>query len=337
MTAETDTKKTDVYDFWRTTLRGEKRPIDVNTPQPGYYRKRRGRGGPYEPVLIAIGPDGKAIARVGNDAVDAYTIWQWCAGNPVSEKDARTAFETGKWSGDIDESDLTPRIGDNSGDLTLEQEIADACESALSWLTKLGTVKSQDDATRAQNLGDKIAKLAKRADEQRDAEKRPHLEAGRAVDAQWRPWIDQAKDTAAQLRAVGDAWVKAENARLKREHDERVARERAEAERARQEALDKARAEIEAKGGSDLDVILAEPEDLPEPPPIPAAPPRVMIGGQYGKRSGGRKVISYVIEDVDKVLIALRDHADLLDIVQKLVNRAGKAGIILDGVKRVEE
>ena len=45
---------------WRKALAGEPVPLHENDPQPGYWRLRQGRGGPFLPVAIWCEPDGSS-------------------------------------------------------------------------------------------------------------------------------------------------------------------------------------------------------------------------------------------------------------------------------------
>ena len=110
----------DDFQPWRDRLAGKREGVDINTPEPGFYRIRAGKGGPWMPVAIWK-KDGQLVCRVGATMRDPAEIWSFC--HPVEKDAAKAAFETGKWPGDID-------IGHNSGDLTLAEQIADTAEQA---------------------------------------------------------------------------------------------------------------------------------------------------------------------------------------------------------------
>lgn len=63
--------------------------IQEGRPQPGYYKRKLVRGGPWIPVRLWVDPahDGRIAATVGiDDRADfAIDIWTWVAGNPISE------------------------------------------------------------------------------------------------------------------------------------------------------------------------------------------------------------------------------------------------------------
>ena len=74
-----ETIMSDSYLWWRQALLGEFGPIYENDPQSGYYRMRRGKGGPWVPVAIwgEEGASGVSCLVSGQDR-DAYDVWTWC-------------------------------------------------------------------------------------------------------------------------------------------------------------------------------------------------------------------------------------------------------------------
>jgi gas vesicle protein len=94
------------------------------------------------------------------------------------------------------------------------------------------------DDNNAQECRDHVgygAKLAKEIDGQRDSEKRPHLEAGRAVDAAYKPLLEAVDDIQKALKTRLQAFVVEREREAKRIADE-ARRKAEEAERAAQAA-----------------------------------------------------------------------------------------------------
>lgn len=84
-------------------------------------------------------------------------------------------------------------------------------------------------------------RLGKEIDAQREAEKRPHLEAGRAVDAAYKPLLESVETTQKKLKTPLQAFVveRERQAKLAAEEAARKLREAEEAERkAKEEAED---------------------------------------------------------------------------------------------------
>lgn len=302
----------DAYQFWRDALAGKEVAISADHPQPGYYKARKGKGGPWTPVAIWE-KDGALVARFGPEMANPLDIWTWCSGNPVAKDDAKHAFEHGMFPGEI---------GHNSGDLSLLEEIDDAVKQTRAWLAK-NAITDKVTADTAANMRARLLDLAKKADAEREEKKKPHLLAGRAVDAEYMPQIDMAKGGANELRDTLTIWMRKEEAKA-----------RAEAEAARKvelERVEKERAEL----------LKANPmaeytEPLPAPPP-PIEPPKVQAGGQAGRKAHMRTQVRYEIEDYAAALAHVKDHKDVIAAVEKACFAQAKAGATVPGIKRIEE
>lgn len=315
------------FDWWSLALTGEKVEINADAPQSGFYKMRRHKDGPWLPVMIRV-HEGELRCRVGDDSsVDPLTVWTYCAGHPVTKDAAAYAFKHGKWESDA------PAIGDNSGELSLPDQIRDYANQAIGWLRSIGSIKDKKQSDKAANYRAELLRLSKEADAAREAEKRPHDEAAKAVQAKWKPYIESAKDAADCIRDELTKWMRAEEARLEAER-----RAKWEAE---QKAAEEARKAVEAQRAKQLadDPIAAmtapEPE-LPMPPAMPEAV-KVQAGGQRGRKTGLREVTRYVVKDHAAALAFFADSDDVKELVAKLAERASKAGATVPGVEKVIE
>lgn len=303
---------TDAYQFWRDALAGKEQPISADHPQPGYYKARKGKGGPWTPVAIWE-KDGALVARFGPEMANPLDIWTWCSGNPVSKDDAKHAFEHGIFPGEI---------GHNSGDLSLAEEIKDAAKQATDWLksTKIADKVSADTAA---NMRSRLLELGKKAEEEREEKVRPHLDGQKAVNGKYKPLVDAATSAAGALRDALTQWMRAEEAKA-----------RAEAEAARKVEEERLAAERAAH-------LAANPiAEFTEEPPLPLAPiepPKVQAGGQAGRKAGLRTVVRYEIEDYAAALAHVKDHKDVIAAVEKACFAQAKAGATVPGIKRIEE
>ncbi|MEQ1518538.1 MAG: hypothetical protein ABL931_18815 [Usitatibacteraceae bacterium] len=308
-------------------MAGKKPTIDADSPQCGFYKIRDGKDGPWLPVMIRM--DGDVMrCRVGdNSDADPIKIWTWCAARPISKEDAKHAFETGSFPGDA------PTIGDNSGEVGIADQIKDYAAQALDWFRKSG-IKDEKSKDMAANYRAELLRMSKEADTSRVAEKKPHDDAAKAVQAKWKPVIDTADCAAEELRAGLTAFMTAEKRRLEAEQ-----RAKWEAE---QKAAAVARAEIEAhrekQMRDDPIAALTSPEpELPMAPP-PPEPVKVQAGGQRGRKTGLREVTRYVVTDHAKALAFFAESEDVRELVGKLADRSSKAGVAVPGVeKRIEE
>jgi hypothetical protein len=314
----------DLYAYWRDALAGTFAPITADHPQPGRYKMRKGKDGPYLPVAIFL-QDDVLKAAVGKEFTDPLKVWTWCADKPVSEADYKQAMATGQWPGDVD-------IGHNSGDLSLKDEIEDRASSALEWLAKNG-IKSKVDADTAANHRAALLELKKRAETEHKAEKAPHLDAGKKVDAKYKPLIETADGAGATLRTeLGKYLAKVEA--------EETAKKRAayEAEQAAVKAKWLAEAAERAKK-MEADPIAALTDPAPELPTLPTPPESVKVsaGGQRGRVTGLKTVVSYMVTDYAKTLAFFATNDEVRELVEKLAARAGKAGVSVPGVEKKEE
>ena len=316
------------FDWWEKAVAGEPVEITPDCPMSGFYRMRRHKDGPWLPAMIRM-HDGVLRCRVGdNSSADPYEVWTYCAGNPMSKKAVAYAFQNGgRWEGDA------PHIGDNSGGSSLAEQIKEYAAQAVSWLRKSGVTdeKSKDMAA---NYRSELLRLNKEADTQREAEKRPHDDASKAVQAKWKPLLDASKNAADEIRDALTDFMTAEKRRLEAEQ-----RAKWEAE---QRAIAAARAEIEAQRAKALadDPIAALTSPEPELPmvPTPPTPVKVQAGGQRGRKTGLREVTRYVVTDHKAALTFFCEHDDVRELIAKLAERAGKAGVNVPGVeKKIEE
>lgn len=303
----------DHYTNWRRRLAGEDVPIYEGSIECGRYKMRRTKNGPFLPVAIFCDKDSKLVAAIGKEFVDPETIWLHAVKHPVSEADYKHALKHGHFP-----DEPAPRtIGDNAPPETIEEQIPLEIEQATEWLQTVGEVKSQQDADIAGNRVSLLRRLKKEAESEHEREKAPHLEAGRRVDAKWKPLIGDCDIAIKALLAAVTKWANAEAAKRAKEAEE--ARRKAEAEAAEK------RRQAQAAGQDDPIAEL-----LPELPPAPA---RVQVGGARGPKIGMRTETVATITDYAAALAYFADHEEVKSCVSKLAQRAAKAGVQVPGVK----
>ncbi|RJO66932.1 MAG: hypothetical protein C4523_10580 [Myxococcales bacterium] len=318
----------DPFVWWRAAIAGKPGPIHADKPECGFFKMRDGKDGPWQPVAIWIA-DGKMICRVGSKVRDAQAVWTYCAKNPIPKEAAKIAFDTGSFPGDAPE---TPAIGDNSGDLSLAEQIKEYAAMALSWLRKTG-VKDGTSKDVAANYRAKLLEFRKQADAEREIEKRPHLEASRAVDAKFKPLIEEADAAANELRDALTVYMREE------ERKEREAREKAWREEQERIAAERKRIEDERSKQMADDPIAALTSEEPELPmaPPPPEPVKVQAGGQRGRKTGLRTVTKYAVTDYEAALAHCKDHPTVREAVEKVCCAQAKAGAAVPGVSKTEE
>lgn len=202
------------YDYWREALAGRFGAVHDGHAQYGFYRRRLGRGGPWQ--AVAIYPrDGGVAATVEGRPADPQEIWLWCCQHPISEETYRAVAERGEpWPEEATLPEAPPPALSNEPADPVEV-LADQISAAAELAAKV-VVGSQLQADQAANLRDRLNQLWDKAELERKREKRPHDEAAKAVQAKWAPMLDKAKAAAGKLRGQLTAWfnkIEAEQAR----------------------------------------------------------------------------------------------------------------------------
>ena len=189
-------------------------------------------------------------------------------------------------------------IGDNSGDgAASDHEIfADQVRSALAGVKDLKTVTSEEQASTANSLRNRLTELASEGGKKHEVEKKPHLDAGRAVDERWNPLIKEARAGASTLRTAIEA------------HKTAMLREQREREAAQAAASN----------------------------PVTTAAPVDKIESAYGKNTSVKAVLVPQIVDQDEVYQQLRGNPEVVTLLEKLVRKVYAAGGALKGVTTTE-
>jgi hypothetical protein len=340
-----------IYDYWLAALAGKKPAMVVDDPQPGFYRKKNGKGREANFVPVAVFPLGDTyVGRVGVEGAGIQydvtgdklnELWSWIAGNPISEESYRAVAERGEpWSDAHDPSKNKPegksitqmREENPRFDKDLETTFAmiDAGERALADLpenrlpreiaeAKAGVsqyerIDSDTMAGQALSLKNTITSLAGELDKHREALVRPHIDAQREVNERLNPIIKDAKASAAALLRSMGIWEdeKRAAARLAQETADKAAREHAEA------------------------VRKAEMSDTEAPPPpspvLPNTPaPSVQVAAAVGRKASV-KVKQFVVSiDEDKAFAMFKGNSELSALLLALAQKAIDAGMPVPG------
>lgn len=105
-----------------------------------------------------------------------------------------------------------------------KEEVDDLLLEARNWLDG-EAISTEDQASAVSSLLNRLRRVAKDADDARKAEKKPHDDAGKAVQAKWTPIITQAELASSTAKQALAPWLRAVEEK-----------QRAEAEAARREA-----------------------------------------------------------------------------------------------------
>ena len=318
------------YTYWQNALAGTFGPVHDGDPQLGFFRKRTSRAGPFVPVAIWA-QDGKVIALVDGKEADAADIWTFVCKYPIAEDWYHTRMRGEPWPDEdnaVSASLAPPSVGHNNPPADEAEILQGQIDAATAGADAYAEINDDESAAKAQSLRSRLLELSGKADKLREDRKRPHLEAGKLIDAALMPLVKNAKNAADAIRTALGA------------HETRKARE---AERIRKAAEDarikaereavKAAADAALKGG-----VAPEPAPTPAPPPpVPVPETSTAIRGAYGRAAAVKVVKVARVVDQDKAYMSMRTHKELVELIAKLAQRAATAGVEVAGVEVTEE
>lgn len=220
----------------------------------------------------------------------------------------------------------TAPIGHNAppADVAFSLEVDDLF-SLLSDTLAGGEVTSDEQDAAIDAILDDFRKAATDAEKKREAEKKPHLEAGREVDAKWKPVVDKAKRGAA---ACKDALTPYRTAKQ--------AAKDAAARKVREEAEARQKAAAEAlRGADDLETKFAAEQE------IEAAQKLVAVANKIDRSATGlRTYWQHRIVNRRELLLHVveRYPEDLADMLNEFVRKQVAGGLrAIPGVEITEE
>lgn len=327
----------DQYAWWRAALEDSSRigkilPVHEGDPQPGFYRKRKHKDGPFIPVAIWMDDSGHMLAQIDGQPGDAVDIWTWCCREPVSYDDYKGYMDGKGWP-----DEAPPTAGHNQPPESddphenLAREFEQEREQAEQFLKE--PIKDRTRADMAASWSKKLATIAKKATDLHKVEKQPHLDAGRDVDDKWRDLKEEPKSLSTRIKRALDDFLREED-RKEQERQRKAAEEAARKQREADEAAQKAMSDgQDAEAAKRAEIAAQEAEHAKRE----AERKDGGSAGRTGAKVSLRTFVSAKITDYDKALIALKDHPEMKALVEQLANRAVRAGHSLEGVERVEE
>ncbi len=138
---------TNPYQFWQDSLAGLKPPIINEFPQPGFFRMKRGKNGPWVPVAVWPLSGTRIIEpglgfKFGKETVGkdfGIEQWPYYAANPITEAEYRKVAERGESWSDSDPvvAELTkllshgvPPVSNPSNECLSGSSIVGACRNS---------------------------------------------------------------------------------------------------------------------------------------------------------------------------------------------------------------
>jgi hypothetical protein len=193
------------FTWWHQALLGTRGPIDADNPKAGFYRsKNKDKSLSAVAIWYDTNTGELRYQDNGRDVSDqiARERWPYISKRPISEKIFWTFRDTGKWIDVDDVAQAEPNDNGGSDVLVLAKDI-DALKVSAA---KYAKIESDEGMVLAQSVRAKLQEVGGKADKLRVAEKEPHLEASREVDARWQPMIKIAKAAADGIRKAMQDW-----------------------------------------------------------------------------------------------------------------------------------
>lgn len=303
-------------------------------PWSGFYRLPK--DGKIEPIAIFCDTDGQRYVYWGGKSAAVADVWPRCMWAPVPYDWYEAKVDRGEEWPDLhvfktnwrEDEDAPPPIGDNKPPASESDVVREEVATTRAGLKLYEKITSDDQAAAAQTLRSKLLELARRAENIREKLKRPHIDAGKAIDAELAPIRDSAQAGADQVRSAMKAW---ENVKFTKAQEEQAARDRVaeEAAETAEAAAFKARAE-----GTE-----PPPPPPPQPEVMPIAPVSTIKGatGRAAHVSTQRVIDS--ITDWDALFSYFREDGDVRRLLFEKASRQIKLNPLTEipGVKTKDE
>lgn len=237
---------------------------------------------------------------------------------------------------------VDPRLSIGGNTPPLSEVLAEEFSADKERMTELVDAANSYDAVTNSETMQRVTTLAgllrahyDDVEIKRKARKKPYDDGASAVQNAANPILHPLTAALARLRTICDAY-NAEQDRLRDAERRRLAEEEDKKRREAEEAQAKADA-AKAEGKSGLSAELAAVKARDDADAAARARTQVVapiIRTDVGKASR-TTVTTYEIDDLTKVAAYLRQtqRAALIEAIQPLVNRLGRAGIVVPGVK----
>lgn len=311
----------DQFAWYKEAIDGRRGDI-TDEPMSGFYRNRR-RGQQAEAIAYwRDTKNGNLRCQIDGEDVDemrARETWPFASKEPIAHEMFKAKMSTGKWP-DMDDAAFSTLplsrevVGGNNPPADSLDILREQIESAKAGAVDYSKISDDQTAAKAQSLRSRLLELSGSADKKREAEKRPHFEAGKAVDEKWQPLVKMAKAAADSIRSALSAW--------ETEKDRKTREVFRLAEEARRKAEDEAKA-AEAAG------LPAAPIPPPVAPPVQVSAP---IKGAYGRAGSVKQIKVAVITDQAKVYETFKDRPEVIELLRKLSQKAIDDGYDVPGI-----
>lgn len=300
--------------YWQLALDGRAPPPVIDHPECGYYRSPR-RGAAPLPLVIWLDDFGEIMGRLGDQDLTRdrlNEVWSFCAAHPVTEEAYRAVAHRGEPWPDMDAtvSEQLAGIGHNDAPLDPLEALRKEIDIAAGGADKYETIADDETMARAQTLRAQLLTLHGQADEECEAEYRPHKAKADGVKSKWKPLLDSATAAANRVKKAMDAY----------------GTRKLEAAEAQRKAIEAERAKAAETG-----------TPAPPPPPIVAAAPAKVKGATGRAASGKPTKIVKSITDIDAAFAYCKEQPEVRDAIMQAAQRLVTAGHVVPGTEVKEE
>lgn len=288
----------DPYEWWRNALNGVFGTTHAEEPQPGFYRSRRQDkqtgAVTFKAVAYWYKEDGTLRCQFDGKDVDENTAreaWPYVSRRPITHELFKAAREGAAWP-DLNEVVAKDNAAPADDSIEAIQERIDDLTREAERLTKAGAATDQATADQASDVANTLGELQNKIVDLHRAEKKPHLDAGRATDTKWFGLRDHAENWKKALKAIVVTPYLAKRA-----------------------------AEVDA----------AKIAAISTGTPAADVPQGRVTSGSSKRSTGLRTYYSAEIQDKAKLLEALKDHPRVLAVLQEIADDAAKTQVALPG------
>ena len=289
------------WSWWTNALAGNRGELTRGDPKSGFYRSHNKACAIWRDetgALFASVSEG-FCPRQPDEIDEAFGFWSQ---RPITYEVFETFMQTGKWPNSI-ETPAIEHAPETPEHDRVKAEVKAILTEAAAWFNGLPDgISTDDEDAKAANYAKALADLKSKAEDTRTAQKKPHLEAGRAIDAAWKPVVEAADEARKRVLAPTVTY------RQKRA-DEEEAKRQADLRRQAEEA-----SKVEEAGERAA--------------PIVAAP----------KRATGLHAVK-VVEITDRLALATyianlnTEQPDFDEVLRKLARRLIERGVEVPGAK----
>lgn len=200
--------------------------------------------------------------------------------------------------------------------------VAEFMAVTQQWLD-LSEISTQQQVEQMADQVTGLRGLFKKVDDRRKAEKKPHDEAGKAVQAAYAPLLDQLKRAADALKTKMAAWAD----KREREEQQRKLQEAEAARKAQAEADERARAaaqsndiaaQVEAEEAQKAAAAQMKAAERP-------ADTSVKSASGAGRTMATRTVKEVAVTNINVLFMHFRAHPDVTDLLTRLATAKVRA------------